>query len=67
MLVPYGWLNLGFLTNDDSDAWSFSEEAHLLKVEKILFQGKSDHQNVLVFRVFSMNSCLLHYFDIFPM
>lgn len=26
-------------------------EAHSLKVEKILFQGKSDYQNVIVFQV----------------
>lgn len=26
-------------------------EAHSLKVEKILFQGKSDYQNVMVFQV----------------
>lgn len=28
-------------------------EAHSLKVEKILFQGKSDFQNVMVFQVFN--------------
>lgn len=26
-------------------------EAHSFKVEKILFQGKSDYQNVIVFQV----------------
>ena len=26
-------------------------EAHSLKVEKVLFQGKSDYQNVMVFQV----------------
>ncbi|RWW14246.1 hypothetical protein GW17_00022002 [Ensete ventricosum] len=29
----------------------FTGEAHSLKVEKILFQGKSDYQNVVVFQV----------------
>ncbi|RZR90609.1 hypothetical protein BHM03_00018534 [Ensete ventricosum] len=28
----------------------FTGEAHSLKVEKILFQGKSDYQNVVVFQ-----------------
>lgn len=28
-------------------------EAHSLKVEKILFQGMSDYQNVMVFQVLS--------------
>lgn len=30
----------------------YAGEAHSLKVEKILFQGKSDYQNVMVFQVF---------------
>ena len=29
----------------------YAGEAHSLKVEKILFQGKSDYQNVMVFQV----------------
>lgn len=33
-------------------------EAHSLKVEEILFQGKSDFQDVMVFKVFaSMRTC----------
>ena len=37
-------------------------EAHSLKVEKVLFQGKSEYQNVLVFqaRVFSCTNNLLN-------
>ena len=30
---------------------NFAGEAHSLKVEKILFQGKSEYQNVMVFQV----------------
>lgn len=30
-------------------------EAHSLKVEKILFQGKSDYQDVIVFQVRKTN------------
>ncbi|KAK1554026.1 hypothetical protein Q3G72_006767 [Acer saccharum] len=33
-------------------------EAHSLKVEKILFQGKSDYQNVMVFQIHTAAFCL---------
>lgn len=32
--------------------FNYAGEAHSLKVDKILFQGKSDYQNVMVFQVF---------------
>ena len=33
----------------------YAGEAHSLKVEKILFQGKSDYQDVMVFQVFDFH------------
>ena len=36
----------------DDLSWIYAGEAHSLKVEKVLFQGKSDYQNVMVFQVF---------------
>jgi len=35
-------------------------EAHSLKVEKVLFQGKSDYQNVMVFQVILIFVLLFH-------
>lgn len=32
-------------------------EAHSLKVEKILFQGKSDYQDVMVFQASDASLC----------
>lgn len=34
-------------------------EAHSLKVEKLLFQGKSDYQNAFIFRPSTWGKCLV--------
>jgi len=38
-------------THELKNGCNFAGEAHSLKVEKILFQGKSEYQNVMVFQV----------------
>jgi spermidine synthase len=44
----------------DSAVWMLGE-AHSLKVEKVLFQGKSNYQNVMVFQVsFFCQQQLIH-------
>lgn len=45
------WACLCNNTQDLELECNFAGEAHSLKVEKILFQGKSDYQNVMVFQV----------------
>ncbi|PPR97042.1 hypothetical protein GOBAR_AA23630 [Gossypium barbadense] len=35
----------------------YAGEAHSLKVEKVLFQGKSDYQNVMVFQLTERDEC----------
>jgi len=39
------------ITREMESGFNFAGEAHSLKVEKILFEGKSDYQNVMVFQV----------------
>ena len=41
----------------------YAGEAHSLKVEKILFQGKSDYQDVMVFQASALNLSFSSFFS----
>lgn len=63
-------------THELNSGCNFAGEAHSLKIEKILFQGKSDYQKVMVFQVHEVEVnfevtitffCMLCYLSIFSL
>ena len=72
------FLDLSFCnkTHELNSSCNFAGEAHSLKIEKILFQGKSDYQKVMVFQVHEVQVnfevtitffCMLCYLSIFSL